>query len=263
MTLVRPKKYLGQHFLKDMEIARRIADCLPVEAKTSVLEIGPGMGVLTQFLFQNPLIDLTVVELDSESVVYLKRHYSDLRIIEADFLKLDLKSVFTGKFYIIGNFPYNISSQIFFKLLDYKDDIPCLAGMVQKEVAQRIAAPAGSKTYGILSVLLQAYFDIEYLFTVDEHVFDPPPKVKSAVIRLIRNDVKKIKCDEKLFKTVVKTAFNQRRKTLRNSLKPLVKESPMYQDELFNKRPEQLNVESFIDLTNRVEKALNEHKQFV
>ena len=257
MIQVRAKKYLGQHFLRDMEVASHIVASLPIDEQTSVLEIGPGTGVLTQFLIQNPLIDLTAVELDSESVVYLSKHYPQLKVIEADFLKMDLKTVFQDKFCIIGNFPYNISSQIFFKMLDNKDSIPCLVGMIQKEVAERMAAKAGNKTYGILSVLMQAYYSIEYLFTVHEHVFDPPPKVKSAVIRLTRNDVSKIDCNEQLFKTVVKTAFNQRRKQMRNSLKPLVaKENPMFADPLFDKRPEQLDVAAFVDLTNRIEKAL-------
>ena len=257
MTHVRAKKHLGQHFLRDLEVARRIAASLPLDSHTCVLEIGPGTGVLTQFLLQNPLIDLTAVELDSESVEYLNHHFPQLKVIEADFLKMDLKAVFKDKFCIIGNFPYNISSQIFFKMLDNKEAIPCLVGMIQKEVAERMAAPAGSKTYGILSVLMQAYFKIEYLFTVHEHVFDPPPKVKSAVIRLTRNDVAKIDCNEQLFKTVVKTAFNQRRKTLRNSLLPLVeKGNPMFADPLFDLRPERLDVAAFIDLTNRVEDAI-------
>jgi 16S rRNA (adenine1518-N6/adenine1519-N6)-dimethyltransferase len=257
MTQVRAKKHLGQHFLRDMEVASRIAASLPLDGRTSVLEIGPGTGVLTQFLLQNPDIDLTAVELDGESVKYLNQHYPQLKVIEADFLKMDLKTMFQDKFCIIGNFPYNISSQIFFKMLDNKDSIPCLVGMIQKEVAERMAAPAGSKTYGILSVLMQAYYSIDYLFTVHEHVFDPPPKVKSAVIRLTRNDVSKIDCNEQLFKTVVKTAFNQRRKQMRNSLKPLVaKDNPMFADPLFDKRPEQLDVAAFIDLTNRIEKAL-------
>lgn len=257
MTQVRAKKHLGQHFLRDMEVASRIAASLPLDGRTSVLEIGPGTGVLTQFLLQNPDIDLTAVELDGESVKYLNQHYPQLKVIEADFLKMDLKTMFQNKFCIIGNFPYNISSQIFFKMLDNKDSIPCLVGMIQKEVAERMAAPAGSKTYGILSVLMQAYYSIDYLFTVHEHVFDPPPKVKSAVIRLTRNDVSKIDCNEQLFKTVVKTAFNQRRKQMRNSLKPLVaKDNPMFADPLFDKRPEQLDVAAFIDLTNRIEKAL-------
>ncbi len=257
MTQVRAKKHLGQHFLRDLEVARRIAASLPLDSHTCVLEIGPGTGVLTQFLLQNPLIDLTAVELDSESVEYLNHHFPQLKVIEADFLKMDLKAVFKDKFCIIGNFPYNISSQIFFKMLDNKEAIPCLVGMIQKEVAERMAAPAGSKTYGILSVLMQAYFKIEYLFTVHEHVFDPPPKVKSAVIRLTRNDVAKIDCNEQLFKTVVKTAFNQRRKTLRNSLLPLVeKGNPMFADPLFDLRPERLDVAAFIDLTNSVEAAI-------
>jgi len=257
MTQVRAKKHLGQHFLRDMEVARRIAGSLPLDGRTSVLEIGPGTGVLTQFLLQNPDIDLTAVELDGESVKYLNQHYPQLKVIEADFLKMDLKTMFQDKFCIIGNFPYNISSQIFFKMLDNKDSIPCLVGMIQKEVAERMAAPAGSKTYGILSVLMQAYYSIDYLFTVHEHVFDPPPKVKSAVIRLTRSDVSKIDCNEQLFKTVVKTAFNQRRKQMRNSLKPLVaKDNPMFADPLFDKRPEQLDVAAFIDLTNRIEKVL-------
>lgn len=257
MTQVRAKKHLGQHFLRDMEVASRIAASLPLDGRTSVLEIGPGTGVLTQFLLQNPDIDLTAVELDGESVKYLNQHYPQLKVIEADFLKMDLKTMYQDKFCIIGNFPYNISSQIFFKMLDNKESIPCLVGMIQKEVAERMAAPAGSKTYGILSVLMQAYYSIDYLFTVHEHVFDPPPKVKSAVIRLTRNDVSKIDCNEQLFKTVVKTAFNQRRKQMRNSLKPLVaKDNPMFADPLFDKRPEQLDVAAFIDLTNRIEKAL-------
>ena len=257
MTQVRAKKHLGQHFLRDMEVASRIAASLPLDGRTSVLEIGPGTGVLSQFLLQNPDIDLTAVELDGESVKYLNQHYPQLKVIEADFLKMDLKTMYQDKFCIIGNFPYNISSQIFFKMLDNKDSIPCLVGMIQKEVAERMAAPAGSKTYGILSVLMQAYYSIDYLFTVHEHVFDPPPKVKSAVIRLTRNDVSKIDCNEQLFKTVVKTAFNQRRKQMRNSLKPLVaKDNPMFADPLFDKRPEQLDVAAFIDLTNRIEKAL-------
>ena len=259
MTQVRAKKHLGQHFLRDMEVARRIAGSLPLDGRTSVLEIGPGTGVLTQFLLQNPDIDLTAVELDGESVKYLNQHYPQLKVIEADFLKMDLKTMYQDKFCIIGNFPYNISSQIFFKMLDNKDSIPCLVGMIQKEVAERMAAPAGSKTYGILSVLMQAYYSIDYLFTVHEHVFDPPPKVKSAVIRLTRNDVSRINCDEKLFKTVVKTAFNQRRKQMRNSLKPLIaKENPVFADPIFDKRPEQLSVDAFIELTNMIEKALKE-----
>jgi 16S rRNA (adenine1518-N6/adenine1519-N6)-dimethyltransferase len=261
-TYVKPKKHLGQHFLKDLSIAQRIAETLPLtDEKMPVLEIGPGTGVLTQFLLQNDKIDLTVVELDRESVPFLNTNFPMLqgRIIEADFLKLDLKSIYQDrKFYIIGNFPYNISSQIFFKLLEYRDQVPCLSGMIQKEVAQRIAAPEGSKTYGILSVLLQAYYRVEYLFTVDERVFDPPPKVKSAVVRLTRNEVEKLPCNEHLFRQVVKTAFNQRRKTLRNSLKPLLgKECEVYSLPIFDLRPERLSVARFIELTNLVEKFVN------
>ncbi len=259
MTQVRAKKHLGQHFLRDLEVARRIAASLPLDGRTSVLEIGPGTGVLTQFLLENPDIDLTAVELDSESVVYLHQHFPQLKVVEADFLKMDLKNLFSDKFCVIGNLPYNISSQIFFKMLDNKDQIPCLVGMIQKEVAERMAAKEGNKTYGILSVLMQAYYSIDYLFTVHEHVFDPPPKVKSAVIRLTRNDVSRINCDEKLFKTVVKTAFNQRRKQMRNSLKPLIaKENPVFADPIFDKRPEQLSVDAFIELTNMIEKALKQ-----
>ncbi|MBN2764968.1 MAG: 16S rRNA (adenine(1518)-N(6)/adenine(1519)-N(6))-dimethyltransferase RsmA [Paludibacteraceae bacterium] len=259
MTQVRAKKHLGQHFLRDLEVARRIAASLPLDGRTSVLEIGPGTGVLTQFLLQNPDIDLTAVELDSESVVYLHQHFPQLKVVEADFLKMDLKSFFSDKFCVIGNLPYNISSQIFFKMLENKEQIPCLVGMIQKEVAERMAAKEGNKTYGILSVLMQAYYSIDYLFTVHEHVFDPPPKVKSAVIRLTRNDVSRINCDEKLFKTVVKTAFNQRRKQMRNSLKPLIaKENPVFADPIFDKRPEQLSVDAFIELTNMIEKALKQ-----
>lgn len=256
MTQVRAKKHLGQHFLKDQEIARRIAESLPLRQAMPVLEIGPGMGVLTQYLLQNPLVKLQVVEIDSESVVYLHEHFPGLNVIEGDFLKMDLDELYPDKFCIIGNFPYNISSQIFFKALDYKDKIPYMAGMLQKEVAERIASKPGKKAYGILSVFMQAYYSVDYLFTVSEHVFDPPPKVKSAVIRFTRNEVEKLDCNEKLFRTVVKTAFNQRRKTLRNSLKPLVeKYNPMYDDTLFDKRPEQLSVDEFVHMTNLVEKA--------
>ena len=251
MRLVKPKKALGQHFLKDLQIAQRIADTLDTFKSLPVLEIGPGMGVLTQFLLEAGH-DLTVVELDMESVDYLNLNFPDLkgRIIAEDFLKLDLSKLFPGQFCVIGNYPYNISSQIFFKVLDYKDQIPCCSGMLQKEVAERLAAGPGSKTYGILSVLLQAWYDVEYLFTVSEKVFDPPPKVKSAVLKITRNDRKELGCDEKLFKTVVKTSFNQRRKTLRNSMKPLLgKDCPDYALPIFDKRPEQLSVEQFVELT--------------
>lgn len=257
MAQVRAKKYLGQHFLRDLEIARRIAESLPLRETMPVLEIGPGTGVLTRFLLENPLINLTAVEIDRESVDYLHIHYPTLKLIEGDFLKMDLNEIYDDKFCVIGNFPYNISSQIFFKVLDYRHQIPYAAGMLQKEVAERIASRPGKKAYGILSVLIQAFYSVDYLFTVSEHVFDPPPKVKSAVIRFTRNEVQHLDCDEKLFKTVVKTAFNQRRKTMRNSLKPLVgKENPMYEDAIFDKRPEQLDVKSFVYLTNLVEKAL-------
>jgi 16S rRNA (adenine1518-N6/adenine1519-N6)-dimethyltransferase len=258
MTQVKAKKYLGQHFLRDREIAYNIASALQVDAETNVLEIGPGTGVLTQFLLSNPKINLTAVELDAESVIYLKQHYPSLKVIEADFLKIDLKKFFSGKFCIIGNLPYNISSQIFFKILEHKDLIPCTVCMIQKEVAERMAARHGNKTYGILSVLMQAFYTIDYLFTVHEHVFDPPPKVKSAVIRLTRNNVNKLGCNETLFKTVVKTAFNQRRKTMRNSLSSLVpKNNSVYSEPIFNLRPEQLSVNEFVDLTNLVENALS------
>jgi 16S rRNA (adenine1518-N6/adenine1519-N6)-dimethyltransferase len=259
MGYVKAKKHFGQHFLKDMQIAQRIVDSLQVTSPTPVLEVGPGTGVLTQFLLQNPLVELTAIEVDSESVAFLEEHYPQLKLIEADFLKVDVHKYFGyDAFNLIGNFPYNISSQIFFKVLEHRDQIPLVVGMVQKEVAERMAAQSGNKTYGILSVLLQAFYHIEYLFTVSEQVFDPPPKVKSAVIRLSRNEVSRLDCDEKLFKTVVKTAFNQRRKMLRNSLKPLVGlESPLYEDPLFDKRPEQLDVQTFIELTNRIESAVN------
>ncbi len=259
MNYVKPKKSLGQHFLKDLDIAARIADTIDDTnidntKKVSVLEVGPGTGVLTQFLLKKN-IDLKVVELDRESVAYLKDHYSELQehIFEEDFLKMDFKALFPGEFMVIGNYPYNISSQIFFKVLDNKDQIPFCSGMIQKEVAERIASKPGKKAYGIISVLLQAWYDIEYLFTVGAHVFNPPPKVQSAVVSLTRNSRIDFPCDEKLFKTVVKTAFNQRRKTMRNSLKPLLgKECEIYSDEVFNKRPEQLSVDEFIDLTKMI-----------
>ncbi len=248
---VKPKKSLGQHFLKDMQIAQCIADTIGDYKNLPVLEVGPGTGVLTRFLLENGA-NLTVVELDRESVSYLKEHFPPLsgRILEEDFLKLDLNKIFSSPFCVIGNYPYNISSQIFFKVLDYKDKIPCCSGMIQKEVAERIASAPGKKAFGIISVLLQTWYDIEYLFTVNENVFDPPPKVKSAVIRLVRNNRTSLGCDEKLFKTVVKTGFNQRRKTLRNSLKPLLgKNNSIYALPVFDKRPEQLSVEQFIELT--------------
>jgi len=254
MAIVKPKKSLGQHFLKDLEIAARIAGTLDAYKGVPVLEIGPGMGVLTKFLLDYGH-DLTVVELDRESVSYLKTNIPELsdRIIEADFLNLPLEKLYDGQFCVIGNYPYNISSQIFFKVLEHKDKVPCCSGMIQKEVAERLASGPGKKAYGILSVLLQAYYDIEYLFTVNEDVFDPPPAVKSAVIRMTRNSTKKLDCDEVLFKTIVKTGFNQRRKMLRNSLKPILgDESPVYSDPLMILRPEQLSVTQFVYLTNLI-----------
>ena len=259
MRLVKPKKFLGQHFLKDLKVAQDIADTVDACPELPVLEVGPGMGVLTQYLLpkQRPL---KVVELDYESVAYLREAFPQLEdnIIEDDFLKMNLTRLFDGKpFVLTGNYPYNISSQIFFKMLENKDLIPCCTGMIQKEVAERMAAGPGSKTYGILSVLMQAWYKVEYLFTVHEHVFNPPPKVKSAVIRMTRNDTTQLGCNEALFKQVVKTTFNQRRKTLRNSIKPILgKDCSLTQDALFVKRPEQLSVQQFIELTNMVEEEL-------
>ena len=245
--------------MKDLGIAKDIADTVDTCPDLPVLEVGPGMGVLTQFLMQKQR-PVRVVELDFESVAYLHENFPALEgnILEDDFLKLDLARIFDGQpFVLTGNYPYNISSQIFFKMLDYKDLIPCCTGMIQKEVAERIAAAPGSKTYGILSVLIQAWYRVEYLFTVHEHVFNPPPKVKSAVIRMTRNETTELGCNEKLFKLIVKTTFNQRRKTLRNSISSILdKGNPLSADPVFNKRPEQLSVEEFIDLTNRVEAAL-------
>lgn len=255
MHSVRPKKSLGQHFLKDNDIAKRIAETLDGFEQFPVLEVGPGTGVLTKFLLEKEK-DLTVVELDRDSVAYLHKNFSALkdRIIEGDFLQMDLAELYNDKFCIIGNYPYNISSQIFFKVLDYKDQIPCCTGMIQREVAQRLAAGPGSKTYGIISVLIQAWYDIEYLFTVDEDAFIPPPKVKSAVVRLTRNERTAMNCNEKLFKTVVKTSFNRRRKMLRNSVKPLLPEGvDLFDHEIFTKRPEQLSVAQFEELTNMLE----------
>jgi len=260
MKSVKPKKFLGQHFLKDLQVAQDIANTVDACPELPILEVGPGMGVLTQFLMTKER-PLKVVELDFESVAYLRENFPALgnNIIEQDFLKMDLTLLFEGKpFVLTGNYPYNISSQIFFKMLDYKDLIPCCTGMIQKEVAERMAAGPGSKTYGILSVLIQAWYRVEYLFTVHEHVFNPPPKVKSAVIRMTRNETQELGCNEKLFKQIVKTTFNQRRKTLRNSISPILdKTNPLMADPIFNKRPEQLSVQEFIDLTNRVEQALN------
>ena len=250
--------------MKDLGIAKDIADTVDTCPNLPILEVGPGMGVLTQFLMQKER-EVKVVELDFESVAYLKQNFAALNenIIEDDFLKLKLENIFDGKpFVLTGNYPYNISSQIFFKMLDYKDLIPCCTGMIQKEVAERIAAGPGSKTYGILSVLIQAWYKVEYLFTVHEHVFNPPPKVKSAVIRMTRNETTDLGCDEKLFKQIVKTTFNQRRKTLRNSIASILDKShPLSADPIFNKRPEQLSVQEFVELTNRVEAALKKEEQ--
>ncbi len=251
---VRAKKHLGQHFLKDLSVARSITDALSGESYTNIIEIGPGMGVLTQYLLTKDFIT-HVIELDRESVSYLQAEYPQLsqRIYSADFLKLNLETITDQPFALIGNFPYNISSQILFKALDYKDQIPEIVGMFQKEVAERIASIPGNKKYGIISVLVQAYYNIEYLFTVDEDVFDPPPKVKSGVIRLSRNDKKKLDCNEKFFKQVVKQAFSQRRKTLRNALKPLIGKSG-FNDPKLELRAERLSVKDFVYLTNQLER---------
>ena len=252
--LVRPKKALGQHFLVDLNIARKIVDSLS-DNHDLVIEVGAGMGVLTQYLIENQLEKLQVVEIDKESVEFLKKRFPELEghLTLGDFLKCDLTSFRAQQdIAVIGNFPYNISSQIFFQILKYRNSVSECVGMIQKEVAERIAAKPGSKTYGILSVLLQAWYDIEYLFTVHENVFNPPPKVKSAVIRLKRNNVKELGCDENLFVTVVKQAFNQRRKTLRNSLRQMIP-AEIIDNEVFNKRPEQLSVAEFVGLVKSLE----------
>ena len=245
---VRAKKALGQHFLKDEGIARQIAENL-TGATPHVLEIGPGMGVMTKYLLENKALDFHAIEIDRESVAYLHQHYPTLHVIEGDFLALNLQHLFTEPFAVIGNFPYNISSQILFKVYDNRAQIPELVGMFQKEVAERVAAKPGSKTYGILSVLLSAFYDIEYLFTVHEHVFNPPPKVKSAVIRMRRNGVQRLDCDEQLFTRVVKIGFNQRRKTLRNALRQLELPLDNIPADLLAQRAEQLSVEQFVQIT--------------
>ncbi|MGY3087397.1 16S rRNA (adenine1518-N6/adenine1519-N6)-dimethyltransferase [Hymenobacter sp. UYAg731] len=256
VNTVRPKKHLGQHFLADPNIARNIVGALQLpDAVKEVLEIGPGMGVLTQYLLQNPAYQTSVVEIDTESVAYLKVHYPALteRIYATDFLKQSLAVMFPDQpLAIIGNFPYNISSQIFFAVLNNRQQVREVVGMIQKEVAQRLAEPPGSKTYGILSVLLQAFYKIEYLFTVPPHVFNPPPKVESAVVRLTRNDTLQLDCDEKLFFRVVKQAFQTRRKTLRNALKPFGMPAEATTDPIFEKRAEQLGVADFVRLTQHV-----------
>lgn len=253
MEKVRAKKSLGQHFLTDLNIAKKITASL--EGGGAVLEVGPGMGVLTQFLLQREDLTLYAAEIDSESVAYLKSHHPALgeNLIEGDFLQLDLRAKFSKGVRIIGNFPYNISSQIFFKILENRDLVPECVGMIQREVAQRIATRPGSKEYGILSVLLQAWYDIEYLFTVNETVFSPPPKVKSAVIRLVRNGVVKLDCDETLFVKVVKAAFNQRRKMLRNALRAAFGDFNGAEHAFFTRRAEQLSVAEFVELTNWVD----------
>lgn len=255
MDKVRAKKHLGQHFLTDLSIAQRIADSLDGTCRNT-LEIGPGMGVLTQFLQHNEKINLKVIEIDHESVEYLYENFTlpQGSIIEGDFLKMDLSELFGGeRFAVIGNFPYNISSQIFFKILEQKELIPEVVCMLQREVARRLASPPGNKDYGILSVFLQAYYDIEYLFTVDEGVFNPPPKVKSGVIRVKRNAVERLDCDEVLFRTVVKSTFNQRRKTIWNSIRSIAFNHEAIKDHPYmKKRPEQLSVADFVELTNMV-----------
>lgn len=259
MKGVKPKKALGQHFLTDLGVAERIAATLDDYAGVPLLEVGPGMGVLTQFLLQrHPAADVSVAEIDTESIDWLRTHLPEPqpRIIEGDFLQMDLNELYpgSGKFCVIGNYPYNISSQIFFKVLDYRDRVVCCSGMLQKEVAERLAAPAGTKSRGILSVFLQAYYDVEYLFTVSEHVFNPPPKVKSGVIKMERNGVEHLDCDEALFRTVVKTTFGQRRKMLRSSLKSLLPPGVAFNHEAFaTLRPEQLSVDQFVELTRLVQ----------
>lgn len=264
MQKVRPKKALGQHFLTDLSIARRIAATLDDYRGLPVIEVGPGMGVLTRFLLEEGH-DVKVAEIDTESIAYLRREFPVLdregRILEGDFLQMDLDETEpgTGPFCVIGNYPYNISSQIFFHVLDYKDRIVCCSGMLQREVAERLAARPGTKARGILSVLLQAWYDVEYLFTVSENVFNPPPKVKSGVIRMTRNHVTALGCDEKLFRTVVKTSFGQRRKTLRNSIRGLIPAgAPMPDSDLMALRPEQLSVGDFIELTNLITRLREE-----
>ena len=269
MRTVKPKKFLGQHFLTDLSIAQRIADTVDARPDLPILEVGPGMGVMTQFLMQKPQ-QLKVVELDFESVEYLRRTWPQLEenIIEDDFLKMHLDRTFDGgSFVLTGNYPYNISSQIFFKMLENKDYIPCCTGMIQKEVADRICARPGTKAYGILSVMIQAWYTPEYLFTVEPNVFNPPPKVRSAVIRMTRNDTRSLGCNEALFKKVVKTTFNQRRKTLRNNLRPLLQELAPTADyagflsaTLFDLRPEQLSVEQFVSLTKEISKWMDSGK---
>ena len=263
MKQVRPKKNLGQHFLTDLNIAKAIADTVDACPDMPVLEVGPGMGVMTQFLVEKPR-PFKVVEIDRESVAYLQEHFPRLsnNIIGGDFLRMDLNEVFDGQqFVLTGNYPYDISSQIFFKMLDNKDLIPCCTGMIQHEVAVRMASQPGNKQYGILSVLIQAWYHVEYLFTVEPGVFNPPPKVQSAVIRMTRNEVTDLGCDEQLFRRVVKTVFNQRRKMLRVSLRQIFNgdhpaSASFFENEMMTRRPEQLSIPEFVKLTNLVEKEL-------
>lgn len=255
LSPIRAKKHLGQHFLRDQNIAAKIVDSLGIQASDFVMEVGPGTGVLTSLL-KRKTENLRLVEVDAESVTYLRKSFPDLeqQIIQEDFLKYRFSEDIPERVFLIGNFPYNISSQIFFRVLENRQRIQRVVCMVQKEVAQRIAAPPGSKVYGILSVLLQTFYKIDYLFTVSEHVFEPPPKVKSAVIRLDRNERENLECSEELFFRVIKTAFNQRRKVLRNSLKPLLMKLPD-DEQLLGRRPEQLGVEKFIELTRALEET--------
>ena len=263
MKQVRPKKNLGQHFLTDLNIAKAIADTVDACPEIPVLEVGPGMGVMTQYLVEKPR-PFKVVEIDRESVAYLQEHFPRLynNIIGGDFLRMDLREVFDGQqFVLTGNYPYDISSQIFFKMLDNKDLIPCCTGMIQHEVALRMASQPGNKQYGILSVLIQAWYNVEYLFTVEPGVFNPPPKVQSAVIRMTRNEVTDLGCDEQLFRRVVKTVFNQRRKMLRVSLRQILSDSQLSTlnsqlSTFLTRRPEQLSIPEFVELTNKVEKVL-------
>ncbi|MEO6904185.1 MAG: 16S rRNA (adenine(1518)-N(6)/adenine(1519)-N(6))-dimethyltransferase RsmA [Bacteroidia bacterium] len=254
---VRAKKHLGQHFLKDELIAEKIVTSLIHQEKYNiVLEVGPGMGVLTKYLIAIPKFETYVIDIDRDSIAYLKTHFASLsdKIIEGDFLKLDLSTLFNNQpFAVIGNFPYNISTEILFKVLDHKNQVPEIVGMFQKEVAERIASKPRNKTYGITSVLLQAFYDIEYLFTVNEDVFNPPPRVKSAVIRLTRNQVQHLDCNEKLFKQVVKAGFNQRRKTLRNSIKAFKLKPAFLDNKYLTQRAEELSVADFVALTNMIE----------
>lgn len=256
--LVKPKKFLGQHFLTDLKVASDIADTVDACPDIPVLEVGPGMGVLTQYLMKKDR-ELKVVEIDTESVDYLHENYPSLEVLGEDFLQMNLDEVFGGrKFVLTGNYPYNISSQIFFKVVENRNLIPSCTGMIQKEVAERMAAAPGGKTYGVLSVLVQAWYDVDYLFTVHEHVFNPPPKVKSAVIRMTRNGKDSLGCDERLFRRIVKTVFTMRRKMLRNGMRQILpKDSPLLEDPIMTKRPEQLSVADFIDLTNRAEKEMS------